>query len=289
MTKRLAAVLALATLLTAGAANAQQTAPERPRGCEAVAPQPETLPGAASFTYRTAGRDLRLHAFPAAGGGAAQPAILFFFGGGWRQGDVRAFEGQAKAMTERGMVAVLADYRVTCRDGTTAAQSAEDAMAAYEWILAHANDLKIDRQRVVLAGGSAGGHLALATAMQAADKPAALVLFNPAVDLTAIAPVLRLSPEAAKAISPSALPVTGLPPMVAFHGQADTTVPIQTVRDFCRRATQAGRSCELHEYAGQGHGFFNSRADDPAIGASPYADTLARSIAFLQGLKLARP
>jgi acetyl esterase/lipase len=283
MGARLAALI-LATAM-AGAAQAQPA----PRGCEAVAPQPETLPGAASFTYETAGRDLRLHVFPAAGGGAAQPAILFFFGGGWRQGDVRAFEGQARAMAGRGMVAVLADYRVTCRDGATAADSAADAMAAYDWVLAHAKDQKIDRRRVVLAGGSAGGHLALATAMRAADKPAALVLFNPAVDLTAIAPVLRLSPEAAKAISPSALPVAGLPPMVIFHGQADTTVPIQTVRDFCQRATAAGRSCELHEYAGQRHGFFNSRADDPALGASPYADTLARAITFLQSRKLAQP
>lgn len=288
MGARLAAVI-LAMSGAAGAANAQPPAPERPRGCEAVLPQPETLPGADSFTYKTAGRDLRLHVFPAAGDGAAQPAILFFFGGGWRQGDVRAFEGQARAMAQKGLVAVLADYRVSCRDGTTATQSAEDAMAAYDWIRAHAKDLKIDPRRVVLAGGSAGGHLALATAMRASDKPAALVLFNPAVDLTAMAPVLRLSPEAAKAISPSVLPVTGLPPAVVFHGQADTTVPIQTVRDFCRRATQTGGRCELQEYAGQKHGFFNSRADDPAIGASPYADTLARSIAFLQNLELARP
>ncbi|WP_312160919.1 alpha/beta hydrolase [Phenylobacterium sp.] len=284
MGAKLAVILAMAA---AGAAGAQPA--ERPRGCEAVAAQPQTLPGAESFTYEAAGRDLRLHVYPAAGGGAAQPAILFFFGGGWRQGDVRAFEGQAQAMAQKGMVAVLADYRVTCRDGTTAAESAQDAMAAYDWLRAHAAELKIDPERVVLAGGSAGGHLALATAMRAADRPAALVLFNPAVDLVSIAPALRLSPEAARAISPSALPAGGLPPTMIFHGQADVTVPIQTVRDFCRRASEAGRRCELHEYAGQTHGFFNSRAEDPAIGASPYADTLARAIAFLQGLELARP
>lgn len=280
------AALGLAAWSMAGASLAQPAAEGR---CAGVAPQEAQIEGAEAFVYADAGRPLKIHVLRPQNGVGPRPAALFFFGGGWRQGDVRAFEGQAQALAQKGMVAVLADYRVSCRDGTTAADSAEDAMAAYDWIRAHAGDLKIDSRRIVLAGGSAGGHLALATAMRASDKPAALVLFNPAVDLTAMAPLLRLSPEAAKAISPSALSTAGLPPMTIFHGQADTTVPIQSVRDFCRRATEAGRRCEMHEYAGQKHGFFNSRADDPAIGASPYADTLARATMFLQHLKLARP
>lgn len=276
----------LAILVLAGPA-AAQPAPERPAA--ACTAQPADLTGARSYTYRHAsGRDLRLHVFAPDKPAPSRAAIAFFFGGGWRQGDVRAFAPQAQVMADHGLAAVLVDYRVTCRDQTTAVDSLADAEAAYAWLQAHAKDLGIDPKRIALAGGSAGGHLALATAMRAKDKPAALALFNPAVDIVAIAPAIGLAPETARSISPSALPAAGLPPMIAFHGRADRTVPIQTVRDLCARAAAAGRRCELVEYDAQAHGFFHKHAVDPVLGFAPYDDTVARSVAFLQQLGLAR-
>ncbi|WDS37220.1 alpha/beta hydrolase [Pseudoxanthomonas sp.] len=250
--------------------------------CQAIAPQPETLPGASSFTYRKAkGRDLRLHVFAPAGEASPRPAVLFFFGGAWRVGDITSFQDQARAFAARGYVAVLADYRVKCRDGSTPLDSLRDAQAAYAWLRDSADDLDIDLQRIVLCGGSAGGHLALTTAMKAtpARKPAAVVLFNPAVDLVSKAPMaLKLI---ARRISPSVLPVQALPPTLIFHGQDDRTVPIDTVRRFCERASAAGQVCRLDEYVGQDHGFHHQHQVDPRIGVSPYADTLARALAFL--------
>jgi acetyl esterase/lipase len=250
--------------------------------CEAIAPQPDTLPGASSFTYRTAAkRDLRLHVFAPAGEASPRPAVLFFFGGAWRVGDITAFQHQARAFAARGYVAVLADYRVKCRDGSTPLDSLRDAQAAYAWLRASADDLDIDPQRIVLSGGSAGGHLALTTAMKAspAHKPAAVVLFNPAVDLVSKAPMaLKLI---ARHISPSVLSVQALPPTLIFHGQDDRTVLISTVRDFCRRADAAGRVCRLDEYVGHDHGFFHQQQTDLRIGVSPYADTLGKALVFL--------
>jgi len=254
--------------------------------CANVQPQPVVLRGAESFTYKSTlgpeARDLRVHVFQPKGSGI-HPAILFFFGGGWRTGALSAFEEQAKAFTAHGYVSILADYRVACRDKTTAVEAVVDAADAYGWLLNHARELNVDRKRLVLSGGSAGGHLALTTAILApADrKPGALVLFNPAVDIVKIAPAIGLPLDQARPISPSLLPVAGLPPTIIFHGKADRTVPIETTRAFCARMTAANLSCEMVEYVGQDHGFFQSHALDREIGLAPYDDTLAKSLAFV--------
>lgn len=248
-----------------------------PGGCEKAGPQPDTLPGAQSTTYSNTGkRDLRLHVFAPADNAEPRPAILFFFGGGWRTGSINAFLQPAKAFTKLGYVTVLADYRVQCRDGSNPLDSLDDAEAAYAWLRTHTEAYNIDPRRLVLAGDSAGGHLALATGLRAADteKPAALILFNPVVDLVAPAP----KPLKARAlsISPSDMPIGRMPPTILFHGELDLTVPIQTVRDFCQRAEASGAVCDLQEYPAVGHGFFK--------GKPLYTETQLKSVRFLDQL-----
>lgn len=85
-------------------------------GCPAV---PDHLAGASTDIYKTAGRPLRLFILRPARAQTPRPAILFFFGGGWRTGSVTAFQDQAEAFRRLGYVAVLAEYRVRCRDDTT--------------------------------------------------------------------------------------------------------------------------------------------------------------------------
>lgn len=265
--------------------------------CSGVQPQPDTLPGARSYVYRQAsGRDLRIHVFkPVAPLAAAAkpgpaPAALFFFGGGWRAGRIQSFEPQARAFAAAGYVALLADYRVKCRDGTTALGSLADARAAYAWLREHHVALGVDPRRIVLSGGSAGGHLALATAQKAAadEQPAALLLFNPAVDLVGPAPWYLKLP--ALTISPSMLSVQALPPTLILHGEADRVVPIASVREFCAKAVAAGRDCTVQAYAEQGHSFFHREAPETRLnGRSPYAVTLARGGEFLAALGLPAP
>ncbi|MDZ4759647.1 MAG: alpha/beta hydrolase [Alphaproteobacteria bacterium] len=282
--------LALATIFF-GAAPAslsqQAVSADPPRaGCDGVEPQFETVPGATGLTYKTAGRDLRIHIFQPDSPAAKRPAIIFFFGGGWRGGMITALAGQAEALSRHGYVAAVADYRVSCRDQTTPVASVADGQSAYAWLRDHSAELKVDPARIVLSGGSAGGHLALTTAMlaPAGEKPVALVLFNPAVDVILGAARLGITPAEAARISASVLPANGLPPTIIFHGQEDKAVPIKTVRDFCARVEALQPTCEIQEYPGQGHGFFNSREPDAAIGRSPYDDTLAKAIAFLDRL-----
>lgn len=293
MKAKLLAILCLLALPTSAPPALSQTAQQAPPppSCDGITPQASTLPGAKSHTYKTvAGRALRLHVYPAAMEAGPSPAIVMFFGGAWRIGDIDQMADRAQDLNAHGMVSVLVDYRVYCRDHTTVVDAVEDARDAYAWLLAHARELNIAPSRMVLAGGSAGGQLALTTAMRARRiKPAALVLLNPAVDLVDNSNLLpALSKRDVTPISPSVLSVRGLPPTVVFHGEADLIVPIETVRAFCRRATEAGATCVVNTYQGQNHGFHRSRVIDPAIGLSPYDDTQAKTLAFLQSLKLAR-
>ena len=93
------------------------------------------------------------------------------------------------------MVAIVADYRVSGRHRTSAFEAMADAKSALRWVRAHSAELGIESNRIVAAGGSAGGHIALSAAVFDAydepdedktisSKPNALVLFNPAVDTT---------------------------------------------------------------------------------------------------------
>ena len=146
-----------------------------------------------SFIYkRTKQADLEIvvHYPPGWKENDKRPAIVFFFGGGWTNGTVKQFEPQATYLASRGMVAARADYRVKSRHGVTPEECVEDAKSAVRWLRQNAAKLGIDPDRIVAAGGSAGGHIAACTALdpgleaegedpKISSKPNALVLFNP--------------------------------------------------------------------------------------------------------------
>jgi acetyl esterase len=274
--------------------------PEDPRlSCDIAAPPPATLPGARSLTYATApSRELRLHVFSpgnaaTANGATGRPAIVFFFGGGWRTGTPVVFADRARTLAAEGYVAILPRLSrdMPRPDNRHRFCGGCDCGLSMGCANTRTNSGSIHRESCCRADRRARiSRLPRPSRRRSREKPAALVLFNPAVDLVSIAGRIGLTPEAAAPVSLSVLPVDALPPTIAFHGDADTTVLIQTVRDFCKRAMAAGRRCELKEYAGKGHGFFQSRDKDPALGgASPYEDTLARAIAFLAAQGITGP
>jgi acetyl esterase len=163
------------------------------RSPSSVAPQPTQIQGAESFIYEQIdGASLRLHVIdpPYHRKSERRAAIVFFFGGAWAVGTVRQFVPQAQYLAQRGMVAIVADYRVRCRQGSTPEDAMVDARRAMRWIRSHATDLGVDPNRLVASGGSAGGHLAVSTALfdgtetsgedrDTSSKPNALILLNP--------------------------------------------------------------------------------------------------------------
>ena len=151
------ALATLALIVLSAPAAAESAGPRD--GCAVVKPQREAVPGFEAVVYRRASnRDLKLHVLRPTGFPGLRPAVVFFFGGGWRNGDVAVFQRQARAFVAQGYVAVLADYRVQCRDGTSplAAQMtpAPPTAGPAPW---GAADFGIDPGRIVLSGPGRAG------------------------------------------------------------------------------------------------------------------------------------
>jgi acetyl esterase/lipase len=284
------ALLSLCVALTAGA---QEKSSKKKAGG-----YPPVIEGTKSETYRKVGdTELKVWIFePATKATKPLPAIVFFFGGGWVGGSPTQFEPQSRHLASRGMIAIVADYRVKTRQDAKPADCVADAKACVRWVRTNAARLGIDPQRIAVGGGSAGGHLAASVATLPGlddakdDKsvsclPNALVLFNPG---TVMAPFPGLDLKGFGAgldkakfgcepteISPLHHVKKGTPPTIIFHGKADTTVPYTTVEKFAEVMKAAGNRCELVGYEGQPHGFFNK---------AKYAETLAETDAFLVSL-----
>jgi acetyl esterase len=230
------------------------------------------LPHAQVEIYKQAGQtDLRASIVypPNYKPGQTCPALVFFFGGGWIRGSVTQFEKACHYFADRGMITIAFDYRVSSRQKTTPFEAVQDARSAMRWMRKNASRLGIQPDRIVAAGGSAGGHLALATAVldginepdddkSISTLPSALVLFNPVIKTTIGGYGHERLGDRAESLSPVAHVRPGIPPTIIFHGEADTTVPIQNAEEFCERMQAAGNRCELHRFAGQKHGFFNT-------------------------------
>jgi hypothetical protein len=123
---------------------------------------PPVIGGTKSETYRKVGdTELKVWIFePEQKGAKPLPAIVFFFGGGWSSGSPAQFEPQSRHLAARGMIALVADYRVKTRRNAKPVDCVADAKACVRWVRANAARLGIDPDRIAVGGGSAGGHLA---------------------------------------------------------------------------------------------------------------------------------
>jgi acetyl esterase/lipase len=197
-----------------------------------------------------------------------RPAIVFFFGGGWTNGSVKQFEPQATYLASRGMVAARADYRVKSRHGVSPKECVEDAKSAVRWVRANAAKFGVDPNRIVVAGGSAGGHIAACTALTPgldavgedtaiSSKPNALVLFNPVLrlDLPQLLGFVGHDESLAKAISPTLYLTKDTPPTLLLYGSADQLAA--QGEEFMKKSKERGHRAEMFTAEGQGHGFFN--------------------------------
>lgn len=195
-----------------------------------------------------------------------RPAIVFFFGGGWKGGTIKQFEQQAEYLAKRGMVAVRANYRVKSRQDVSPDKCVEDAKSAIRYLRASAKKLGIDPNRICASGGSAGGHLAIASFttpgldaegedLAVSSKPNLLVLYNPAL-IEAKFFVERGTPEGlAKKIAPNAHLSKAVPATIIFFGTKDRL--IRGGNEFMTKAKELGIDAELYTAKDQGHGFFN--------------------------------
>ena len=258
-------ILLLCMLATS---RAQEALPAETTPTKAVA-TPLTLPGAETFIYHDVKPEaMRLHVFKPAGWKATdkRAAWLHFFGGGFVNGTPLQSVGWARNAAKLGLVGIAADYRVKNRHGTDATACVADARAALHWLQLHAAELGLDPARVVVSGSSAGGHLALWTAIAQSPpgsdpaeaplaKPAALILISAASD-TSMATGQRgerFAGHAAK-LSPQQNLDPRMPPVLLFHGDADPTVPYAHAVALHQALVATGNDCEFVTIPGGGHG-----------------------------------
>lgn len=235
-------------------------------------------------------------------------AIVFFFGGGWDHGSPSQLVKQCEYLAARGMVAITADYRVRSRNGVTMDKCVSDAKSSIRWVREHSREYGIDPDRIAACGGSAGGHLAAATALlpkfdepnenlKISSKPNALVLFNPALyfetqeegeasdsEGRSPNPVDRYGDFTAEDLSPYHHIKKGAPPTIVLSGSEDFLITEETINMFGGKMKEVGSKCTFVIYQGEPHGFFNwgMKNNGPYIITTYEMDQFLVSVGFLE-------
>jgi len=221
------------------------------------------------------------------------PAMLFFFGGGWNSGSTDQFKPHANYFSKRGIVCFLVDYRVKSAHHTTPFESLKDAKSAIRFIRKKATDFGISPEKIIASGGSAGGHLAAATALienynESSDEieiccvPNALVLFNPVIDNGPGGYGFERIGSEYRQFSPLHNIKSGAPPTIIFLGTNDKLIPVETAEYYKKVMEKVSSRCELELYEGQGHGFFNYRQFEYYKKTVTKADMFLQSIGFIE-------
>ncbi|RYE29724.1 MAG: alpha/beta hydrolase [Sphingobacteriaceae bacterium] len=97
------------------------------------------------------------------------PVIVYYHGGGFVIANIDVYSASAQAMAEQvGAVVVAVAYRLAPEHKFPTAH--DDAYAAYSWVVKNAASIKGDPKKIAVLGESAGGNLAVATAIKARDN-----------------------------------------------------------------------------------------------------------------------
>ncbi|USU21111.1 alpha/beta hydrolase [Paraburkholderia fungorum] len=192
-----------------------------------------------------------------------RPVVVFFYGGSWQNGARSDYLFVGQALTSRGFVAVLPDYR-TYPD-TRFPGFMEDAAAAVRWARDHAAEYGGDPSRIFLMGHSAGahivallatdGHYLAAQHMSKRDISGVIGLAGPYDFLPLTDPVLKdVFPASLRAASQPINFVSGdEPPMFLAAGKRDSTVDPGNTDRLAAKLRAAGDNVEVKHYPFIGH------------------------------------
>ncbi|WP_282782329.1 alpha/beta hydrolase [Nocardia sp. CC201C] len=218
------------------------------------------------------GRELLLDVkLPSGTSDSPRPAVVWVHGGGWAEGDRAQSPRWHEWLNERGYAVFAIDYRLSPPPRWD--QAPADVKCAIGWVKQHAERYGLDPERVVVAGASAGGNLALVAAYSddrvqpscAVTDTAvrAVAALYPATDLRAgwhdpdlVAGTRELlrdytggTPEQVPERYAAAAPVSyvrpGLPPTLLMHGTRDHVVPHAQSAQLARLLAAAGVAHEL--------------------------------------------
>ena len=227
----------------------------------------------ALITYKkTPNEELKLHAFfpPEKTSAYKKACIVFFFGGGWKVGTPLQFYREAAFYASQGMVAISADYRTEYENGTTVFESISDAKSAIRWIRKNASKLGVDPDRIAVAGASAGGYLAAATAtvsgmdesdedLSISSKPNLNLLYYPVLDNGPDGYGSAAMKSRFSEVSPIHNVRATNPPTLLLLGTEDPFLSVQKAKKYKSLLEGKGISCEVKLYQGAGHPIFYYR------------------------------
>ncbi len=269
--------------LTAVEARQQPTPADAVKRVVAKQGKPTTPDPAVASVDRTIqgpGGALPVRVYTPTTGDGPFPVVVYYHGGGWIIADKEVYDGGARALSKlANAVVVSVDYRQGPEHRFPAAH--DDAYATYEWALKNASSIRGDSTRVALAGESAGGGLAVATAIMVRDRnaqmPAAVISVYPiaGTDTTTASYVENAT---AKPLSRAAMSwffenylrgpqdrqdprvnlvaadLRGLPPTTIINAQID---PLRSEGEMLAdRLRSAGVEVDQRTYDGVAHEFF---------------------------------
>lgn len=235
-----------------------------------------------NITYVTANNyESKLDLYERRDATSPEPTLIYIHGGGWTGGNKEGSLSSLLPWLEMGWNVVNVEYRLA--RVSTAPAAVEDSLCALRWVAANADRHHIDINRIVTSGNSAGGHLALTTAMipngsgldnecpgVALPKVAAVVDWYGITDVNDLleganrrayaVQWLGSSPdraEIAKRVSPLTYVRPGLMPILMLQGDADPVVPYQHSLRLKAALDKAGIKNELHTVPGGKHGGFS--------------------------------
>ena len=201
------------------------------------------------------------------------PVVIAVHGGSWTSGGRRTgLSPLLDICAAIGWAALPIDYRLAPANRFPAA--VDDVDAAVTFVRDNALRLRIDPRRIVLAGASAGGHLAsYAVARHSNLGVGGVLVFSGPQDLIGLASWLQglhvIPPELQALLGirrwnrdalrklRDASPLThvhsGMPPFLFVHGAADTLVPPEQSTAMCDALRSAGNACSAILVPGAGH------------------------------------
>jgi len=253
----------------------------------------ELLKEAESYIYsEVGGHKLQAHFFSPKERTEKTPIIAFFHGGMWDNGSPTQFLPQCHHYAHRGLLAVSFDYRTRGKHDASPEDSVHDIQSAILRLRQNHQQLGIDPERIIVMAAGAGAYGALCAAMhpeiladeQYDSRPQAVIALSSIVNTSrkGIGTELFADVGQAKKFSPSAHIKKNLPPTLFMHGSADRTSPFDLVNKFVRSMKRKKNNCELLEFDGADHSFFNFNVSKNRFDLSlAAADKFLTSLGFL--------
>jgi arylformamidase len=197
---------------------------------------------------------------------AAKTSLLIFIHGGyWQELSAADSHFAAAGCIANGHAFAAIDY--TLAPQATVAEIIQECRVAVRYVMLHADELGIDAAHIVLAGSSAGAHLAAMAALPAVldNEPSnpqpiqACILVSGVYDLqplvgTSINDAIGLTLESAKNVSPALISLNNFPKhSIVCYGDNETAEFKRQSNDFAGLLSHAGVNCSSFEVSNRNH------------------------------------